>query len=421
MHSFIAAALIAVAQGALAAPEPQGTSPSPSPEEQEKKLEEDIAKELGAQPGAARRRRAASRAAAPRRAPAPGAQPATGGNPYARILMLPDISRDRRASPARTTASTWAALSPRERPLRRPGRADAALPGAGARAAVGDRPLRARRHLHLLLAGRCRRRGGVPHHARPAGRLPGPGRQVLRPFGRLNQQHPHVWDFVDAPLALDRLLSADSLKGPGLDVAWLAPLPWFVELHLAGQTAQPSFVEEDRRTLVARLQQFFDVGEGDHRRRRPLGRAHPGAARRGEPRGRRRRPVCSRSAPRHALVRGVPGRALHPAHVRDRGGGQRRPARYLQAVYPRRPVLRLWATRRARAGGRARRRRSAQPAAGPSGVSARWRSGSRASSSGSGCRSPGTTSPDGHDGFEGSLHSSSSSAPTARTRSRRRP
>jgi hypothetical protein len=82
------------------------------------------------------------------------------------------------------------------------------------------------------------------------------------PFGRLNQQHPHVWDFADAPLAMDRLLSVEQLKGPGVDVAWLAPLSWFAELHLSGQTTKPAFEPNELRTLVARLQQFFDLASG---------------------------------------------------------------------------------------------------------------------------------------------------------------
>ncbi|MBI5070791.1 MAG: hypothetical protein HZB56_21425 [Deltaproteobacteria bacterium] len=82
------------------------------------------------------------------------------------------------------------------------------------------------------------------------------------PWGRLNQQHPHAWDFVDAPLAASRLVAAEALGGPGLDVAWLAPLPWFAELHLAYQETTPLEGEPGRRTLVGRLAQFTDLAEG---------------------------------------------------------------------------------------------------------------------------------------------------------------
>jgi hypothetical protein len=85
--------------------------------------------------------------------------------------------------------------------------------------------------------------------------------KLFAPFGRLNQQHPHMFDFVDRPLALARLLAVESLGGPGLDVAWLAPTPWFAELRLAYQALTPGFEESSRNAGVARLAQFFDVGE----------------------------------------------------------------------------------------------------------------------------------------------------------------
>jgi len=82
------------------------------------------------------------------------------------------------------------------------------------------------------------------------------------PWGRLNQQHPHAWDFVDPPLAASRLVAPEALKGPGLDVAWLAPVPWFAELHLAYQETTPLEGEAARRTGTARLAQFFDLADG---------------------------------------------------------------------------------------------------------------------------------------------------------------
>jgi hypothetical protein len=88
--------------------------------------------------------------------------------------------------------------------------------------------------------------------------------KFFSPFGRLNQQHPHVWDFVDAPLAQQRILANENLSGPGADLAWLTPLPWFAELHLAGQGTAPKPTGEDpgqRLTAVARLVQYFPLGQ----------------------------------------------------------------------------------------------------------------------------------------------------------------
>jgi len=61
------------------------------------------------------------------------------------------------------------------------------------------------------------------------------GGQFFAPLGRVNAQHPHTWDFVDTPLVSGRLLGPDGLRGLGLQVSWLAPLPWYSQLSLAIQ------------------------------------------------------------------------------------------------------------------------------------------------------------------------------------------
>jgi hypothetical protein len=89
--------------------------------------------------------------------------------------------------------------------------------------------------------------------------------KFFSPFGRQNQQHPHVWEFADAPLARTRVVAAEVLSGPGIDVAWLAPLPWFVELHLAGQGTAPGLgatETTERNTAVVRVLQYASLGEG---------------------------------------------------------------------------------------------------------------------------------------------------------------
>ncbi|SHK22318.1 TonB-dependent receptor [Thermocrinis minervae] len=47
-------------------------------------------------------------------------------------------------------------------------------------------------------------------------------------FGRLNSLHPHVWDFVDAPLVYRVFLGDDGLVEKGIQVNWLAPLPFYL-------------------------------------------------------------------------------------------------------------------------------------------------------------------------------------------------
>ena len=50
-------------------------------------------------------------------------------------------------------------------------------------------------------------------------------------FGRQNGQHLHVQDFTRRPLINAAFLGADGMRGPGLQISWLAPLPFFLTLY----------------------------------------------------------------------------------------------------------------------------------------------------------------------------------------------
>ena len=56
-------------------------------------------------------------------------------------------------------------------------------------------------------------------------------------FGRINAQHPHVWDWLDQPIINSRLFGGDGMRGTGVRVGWLTPLPWFSEVHFGAQNA----------------------------------------------------------------------------------------------------------------------------------------------------------------------------------------
>src|SRR3989449_5396537 len=63
-------------------------------------------------------------------------------------------------------------------------------------------------------------------------------------FGRQNGQHLHVQDFTRRPLINAAFLGADGMRGPGVQVSWLAPLPFFLTLYgeafsLAADPADP--------------------------------------------------------------------------------------------------------------------------------------------------------------------------------------
>ncbi|MCC7112079.1 MAG: hypothetical protein IT382_22480, partial [Deltaproteobacteria bacterium] len=50
-------------------------------------------------------------------------------------------------------------------------------------------------------------------------------------FGRINEQHPHAWRFVDQPLVNGKLLGEDNHHGKGVELSWLAPLPWALTVY----------------------------------------------------------------------------------------------------------------------------------------------------------------------------------------------
>lgn len=56
--------------------------------------------------------------------------------------------------------------------------------------------------------------------------------QFFAHFGRQNPQHPHQWAFANQPLILNRLFGPDGLRNVGAQLAWLAPLPFFLETSL---------------------------------------------------------------------------------------------------------------------------------------------------------------------------------------------
>jgi hypothetical protein len=255
---------------------PQGTPPAQPPQPgaaapgagdadaEQKKLEAQIAKELGAQPGAATQPPATQPSGA---APAQGA-PATGGSPYARVLLLPDISAIGSAVMGYGNLDVGK-ISPRSGPTWVEDRPTFQLEELelGLQAVV-DPYARADVFLSFTPEGVDVEEAYVTTLSLPAGLQLRAGK-LFSPFGRLNQQHPHVREFVDAPLAQGRLLASENLGGPGVDLAWLAPLPWFAELHLAAQNTAPDALlapvhadgDPSELTGVARLNQFFSFGD----------------------------------------------------------------------------------------------------------------------------------------------------------------
>ena len=60
------------------------------------------------------------------------------------------------------------------------------------------------------------------------------GGQFLTRFGRINNSHPHSWDFTDQPLVNGKFFGGEGSRGLGAEVSWLTPLPWYVEVIASG-------------------------------------------------------------------------------------------------------------------------------------------------------------------------------------------
>ena len=97
-------------------------------------------------------------------------------------------------------------------------------------------------------------------------------------FGRQNGQHLHVQDFTRRPLINAAFLGSDGLRGPGAQVSWLAPLPFYLTLSAeafslggpeqpaAGTTIAPPVAtfgggEPHDLTYTAEAKAFFPFGD----------------------------------------------------------------------------------------------------------------------------------------------------------------
>jgi hypothetical protein len=67
--------------------------------------------------------------------------------------------------------------------------------------------------------------------------------QFFTEFGILNPQHPHTWAYMDAPVILTRVMGDHGLNGPGVRLGWLAPVPWFSQVHLGAQNADGFYMK----------------------------------------------------------------------------------------------------------------------------------------------------------------------------------
>jgi hypothetical protein len=86
------------------------------------------------------------------------------------------------------------------------------------------------------------------------------GGQFFSEFGRINPRHPHQWDFIDQPVINSRLFGADGMRGQGLRLGWLTPLPFFSELQFTVQNADGETMKSFGSTPAAAEEPFGSIG-----------------------------------------------------------------------------------------------------------------------------------------------------------------
>ncbi len=137
-----------------------------------------------------------------------------------RRRLVDDLRRDRRSSSA-ITIRTSAASRCRTRRSSSTARVD---------------PYFKARRQHRLQARRGQRdrrsssRRPTASRPRCPGTCRGRSASILSEFGRINQQHPHAWDFVDQPLVIGHMFGPEGLRNPGARLSWLVPTPFYSEL-----------------------------------------------------------------------------------------------------------------------------------------------------------------------------------------------
>lgn len=56
------------------------------------------------------------------------------------------------------------------------------------------------------------------------------GGKFFSAFGRINEQHPHVWDFADKPTVFKSFFGSEGLNEVGLQLNWIAPTSFYLNL-----------------------------------------------------------------------------------------------------------------------------------------------------------------------------------------------
>ncbi|MCH8503898.1 MAG: zinc-regulated TonB-dependent outer membrane receptor [Ectothiorhodospiraceae bacterium] len=77
--------------------------------------------------------------------------------------------------------------------------------------------------------------------------------KFLSDIGYINKQHPHDWQFVDRPLVSEYLFGDHGLQDVGVQLSWLAPLPFYSRFGievLQGRGGIANYVGSEEHTIV---------------------------------------------------------------------------------------------------------------------------------------------------------------------------
>ncbi|MBE0577620.1 MAG: hypothetical protein IH613_17210 [Desulfuromonadales bacterium] len=64
----------------------------------------------------------------------------------------------------------------------------------------------------------------------------------LTEFGRINPSHPHAWVWLDQPIVNTRLFGGEGMRGAGVRMSKLLPVPWYSVFHVGAQNADGEFM-----------------------------------------------------------------------------------------------------------------------------------------------------------------------------------
>lgn len=90
--------------------------------------------------------------------------------------------------------------------------------------------------------------------------------KFLGTFGKINQTHPHAWNFIDQPLMYANYLGEEGLLDRGLSLSWLMPNPFGIYQELtveatSGIVENPSFAANKDLLYLMHLKNFVDLND----------------------------------------------------------------------------------------------------------------------------------------------------------------